>query len=214
MTHETSPSKSASKRGSRSAPVPRKKYFGRGLPYTDLDDLNGHLVVIEGSDGVGRSTQIRLLKSWLQIKGFGGRMGLQIESVVKAQKARTIAKVKEVYPDVEEILTSQHFAEWFSKQPHYIQAAAMGPAFDKQGRMIRPGGGVEGAMMVMDRYAQDVAANGGDAGAAAAAGGPDTKRKQDDGVPYEKENTEQTESQQSSCREWTSGIRRGRGHPG
>ncbi|MHC4713365.1 MAG: dTMP kinase, partial [Planctomycetota bacterium] len=53
------------------APARRKKYLGRGLPYTDLDDLNGHLVVIEGSDGVGRTTQIRLLKNWLQIKGFG-----------------------------------------------------------------------------------------------------------------------------------------------
>jgi dTMP kinase len=33
------------------APARRKKYLGRGLPYTDLDDL--------------------LLKNWLQIKGFG-----------------------------------------------------------------------------------------------------------------------------------------------
>lgn len=52
-------------------PERRKRYFGRGLPYMDLDDLRGYLVVIEGSDGVGRSTQISLLKSWLQVKGFG-----------------------------------------------------------------------------------------------------------------------------------------------
>lgn len=53
--------------------VPRivKRYIGKGLPYTDLDDLTGHLVVIEGSDGVGRTTQIQHLKSWLQVKGFG-----------------------------------------------------------------------------------------------------------------------------------------------
>ena len=52
-------------------PVRPKRYFGRGLPYVDLDDLTGCLVVIEGSDGVGRTTQIGLLKSWLEVKGFG-----------------------------------------------------------------------------------------------------------------------------------------------
>ena len=54
-----------------SLPVREKRYFGVGLPYTDLDDLSGHLVVVEGSDGVGRTTQLSLLRSWLQIKGFG-----------------------------------------------------------------------------------------------------------------------------------------------
>lgn len=48
-----------------------KRYIGRGLPYTDLKDMDGYLVVVEGSDGVGRSTQIALLKGWLQVKGFG-----------------------------------------------------------------------------------------------------------------------------------------------
>jgi dTMP kinase len=52
-------------------PIRPKKYIGHGLPYVDLDDLTGQLLVIEGSDGVGRSTQISLLKSWLEIRGFG-----------------------------------------------------------------------------------------------------------------------------------------------
>jgi len=54
-----------------SLPTREKRYFGKGLPYLDLDDLTGYLVVIEGSDGAGRSTQIRVLKEWLQFKGFG-----------------------------------------------------------------------------------------------------------------------------------------------
>jgi dTMP kinase len=54
-----------------SAPLRAKSYTGIGMPYVDLDDLTGYLVVIEGSDGVGRSTHIGLLKSWLQLKGFG-----------------------------------------------------------------------------------------------------------------------------------------------
>jgi dTMP kinase len=68
------------KRSAKTAPAPtearvarraEKKYMGIGLPYIELDDLSGRLVVIEGSDGVGRSTQIALLRDWLQVQGFG-----------------------------------------------------------------------------------------------------------------------------------------------
>ena len=54
-------------------PEPRraKRYVGRGLPYTDIEDLPGTLVVVEGPDGVGRTTQLALLRSWLEVQGFG-----------------------------------------------------------------------------------------------------------------------------------------------
>ena len=42
-----------------------KKYYGHGLPYLKVGPLRGSLIVVEGTDGVGRSTQIELLKSWL-----------------------------------------------------------------------------------------------------------------------------------------------------
>lgn len=47
------------------------KFFGEGLPYLRLDNLKGKLIAIEGTDGVGRSTQIDLLKNWLEVQGFG-----------------------------------------------------------------------------------------------------------------------------------------------
>ncbi len=45
-------------------------FYGVGLPYVDISDLSGKLIVIEGTDGVGRSTQIEDLKSWLEVRGF------------------------------------------------------------------------------------------------------------------------------------------------
>ena len=48
-----------------------KIFYGDGLPYTEMSDLSGKLIVIEGSDGVGRSTQIEALTQWLEIQGYG-----------------------------------------------------------------------------------------------------------------------------------------------
>ena len=47
------------------------KFFGEGLPYLKPSDFKGKLIAIEGSDGVGRSTQIDLLEEWLQVQGYG-----------------------------------------------------------------------------------------------------------------------------------------------
>ena len=47
----------------------RFSFFGQGLPNIDLGELKGKLIVLEGTDGVGRSTQIGLLKQWLENHG-------------------------------------------------------------------------------------------------------------------------------------------------
>jgi dTMP kinase len=47
-----------------------KKWYGNGLPYVKMPPLPGHLIVIEGTDGVGRSTQIELLSPWLELEGY------------------------------------------------------------------------------------------------------------------------------------------------
>jgi len=46
------------------------KFYGAGFPYRQIEDLPGKLIVLEGSDGVGRSTQIQLLRRWLEDEGF------------------------------------------------------------------------------------------------------------------------------------------------
>ena len=47
-------------------------FFGEGLPGIDLAELKGKLIVLEGTDGVGRSTHIGLLKQWLENHGHAG----------------------------------------------------------------------------------------------------------------------------------------------
>jgi len=49
----------------------RTRFFGKGLPYVDVSELKGKLIVIEGTDGVGRSSQIEDLRRWLEIQGYG-----------------------------------------------------------------------------------------------------------------------------------------------
>ncbi len=49
----------------------KKIFFGKGLPYLDVSEIKGKLIVIEGTDGVGRSTQIEDLRKWLEVRGFG-----------------------------------------------------------------------------------------------------------------------------------------------
>lgn len=46
-------------------------FYGAGFPYANIEELTGRLVVLEGTDGVGRSTQIKLLRDWLEEEGFG-----------------------------------------------------------------------------------------------------------------------------------------------
>ena len=45
------------------------RFYGKPPPGTSTDPLPGRLVVIEGVDGVGRTTQIALLSEWLELRG-------------------------------------------------------------------------------------------------------------------------------------------------
>ena len=46
-----------------------RETYGKLLPGMDLSHVTGKLIVIEGTDGAGRSTQIELLKPWLEELG-------------------------------------------------------------------------------------------------------------------------------------------------
>lgn len=48
---------------------PPLQFYSEPLPGVDTADLQGKLIVIEGPDAVGRSTQVVLLRQWLEQEG-------------------------------------------------------------------------------------------------------------------------------------------------
>src|ERR1700686_5847737 len=76
-----------------------KETYGVRLPGLDLHDLVGKLIVIEGTDGVGRSTQINLLKPWLEQQGRAvldtgmTRSELAGKGIKQAKEGHTLGKI-------------------------------------------------------------------------------------------------------------------------
>lgn len=46
------------------------EFYGHGMPNIKKGDLPGKFIVLEGTDGVGRSTQVALLREWLESSGY------------------------------------------------------------------------------------------------------------------------------------------------
>lgn len=71
------PRKKSRKRAAGSADT-TSRFYGIPLPAVNLEELSGSLIVLEGADGSGRSTQIALLTEWLESEGFAVQtMGLR-----------------------------------------------------------------------------------------------------------------------------------------
>lgn len=62
----------------------RIRYYGAGsIPGFEATELPGRLIVLEGTDGVGRSTQVALLHEWLEANGYAvTQTGLARSSLV------------------------------------------------------------------------------------------------------------------------------------
>lgn len=62
------------------------KFYRKGLPGCNVNELTGKLIVIEGTDGSGRSTQVRLLTEWLEGRGFATvNVGLKRSTLVSTE---------------------------------------------------------------------------------------------------------------------------------
>jgi dTMP kinase len=74
----------------------RVLFYGRPLPGMTETRLPGKLIVVEGTDGVGRSTQIALLREWLEANGYAAtetgltRSELAATGIKKAKRGHTM----------------------------------------------------------------------------------------------------------------------------
>ncbi len=79
--------------------MPKPKFYGAGFPYRDIGDLPGKLIVLEGTDGVGRSTQTQLLRHWLEDEGFAvsdtglRRSEMTQKGLEEARKGHTLSRI-------------------------------------------------------------------------------------------------------------------------
>ena len=70
-----------------------KYFFGEPLVAFDPHEITGTLIVIEGMDGSGRSTQISLLQEWLESEGFAVQTsGLRRSTLVGRDIDELLAK--------------------------------------------------------------------------------------------------------------------------
>lgn len=66
-------------------PTP-KRFYGHGIPGVALEKLTGKLIVMEGADGSGRSTQMTRLVSWLEGAGHATvQVGLKRSTLVSEE---------------------------------------------------------------------------------------------------------------------------------
>ena len=67
----------------------RRRFYGHGVPGVQPDDLVGKLIVVEGADGSGRSTQIARLVEWLETTGHATvQVGLKRSTLVSEELER------------------------------------------------------------------------------------------------------------------------------
>ncbi|MEO7143391.1 MAG: thymidylate kinase, partial [Bryobacteraceae bacterium] len=75
------------------------QFYSEPLPGVETGDLHGKLIVIEGPDAVGRSTQVGRLKKWLEDNGHAvldtgmARSALAGKGIQRAKNGNTFGPV-------------------------------------------------------------------------------------------------------------------------
>jgi len=79
--------------------ISQKHFYGTPLPGVEQEEYSGKLIVIEGTDGVGRSTHIALLRTWLESRGHAvldtgmTRSILAGRGIKEAKKGHTLGRL-------------------------------------------------------------------------------------------------------------------------
>jgi dTMP kinase len=92
------------------------QYYSYAIPYLSIANYPGKLIAIEGTDGVGRSTQIAMLREWLEVQGYGvietgwTRSELMSPTIDLAKSSNTLNKLTFV------LLYATDFADRLEKE--------------------------------------------------------------------------------------------------
>lgn len=76
-----------------------KRFYGHGIPGVEFERLTGKLIVVEGADGSGRSSQIARLVQWLESSGHATvQVGLKRSTLVseeldQAQQGNILSRI-------------------------------------------------------------------------------------------------------------------------
>src|SRR5579863_713733 len=77
--------------------MPKARTYGTPLPGMPREALHGRLIVLEGADGSGRTTEVELLKEWLEVEGHPvvdtglRRSSLLSQEIEEAKKGNTLS---------------------------------------------------------------------------------------------------------------------------
>jgi dTMP kinase len=93
LAHATGTPLPAAKPGGPGEDGTAQYFYGEALVGFDPSEITGNLIVIEGMDGSGRSTQIALLQEWLESEGFAVQTsGLRRSNLVGRDIDELLAK--------------------------------------------------------------------------------------------------------------------------
>ena len=93
----------------------KPRFYGKGLPGFKERELNGLLLVLEGGDGAGRTTQASLLQDWLEGQGFPTRLvGLKHSELV-GDELHEATRGNQILPLARSLFYATDFADQLEK---------------------------------------------------------------------------------------------------